>query len=220
VAQGASFTFSYAIRNQGGLPAGLNSSSWDIDQKPIPPAPVITNFKGSTPSPAPIMPSDTISSLAGGTTSATFTHSIDTTNLTVGMHTLWVAADWMNQVGESDETNNWTSISFNVTQPTLPDLIVSNLTLGVTSLMQGASLSFSYAIRNQGGLLAGLNYSAWAIDQKPQTSNPIGDTIGSLAAGATTATFSNSIDTTNLTIGMHTGRPHAGSNQRDAGRTS
>jgi hypothetical protein len=130
--QGAPLSFSYAIRNQGVSSAGLNLSSWAIDQKPL----------------TSSLLSDTIGSLAAGATTSTFSHSIDTTSLTVGMHTLWVAADFTNQVSESDETNNWTPISFTVTQPPLPDLIVSSLTLGAISLMQGASLSFSYAIRN------------------------------------------------------------------------
>jgi hypothetical protein len=36
----------------------------------------------------------------------------------IGMHTLWVAADFRNQISENDETNNWSSISFNVVAPT------------------------------------------------------------------------------------------------------
>ena len=39
-------------------------------------------------------------------------NGFDTSNLSVGQHTLWVGADNLGQTIESDETNNWRSITF------------------------------------------------------------------------------------------------------------
>src|SRR5262249_6521661 len=60
------------------------------------------------------------------TVSATATNSFSTAGLSVGVHTLWIKADYWNDatgmansgnndVVESNENNNWTSITFNVT---------------------------------------------------------------------------------------------------------
>src|SRR5262249_33538698 len=42
--------------------------------------------------------------------------------LPAGQHTITVVADYLNQVAESDETNNTATYTFTVTQPALPDL--------------------------------------------------------------------------------------------------
>ena len=52
----------------------------------------------------------------GGT--QTLSNSIDTSTLSVGTHTLYVAADyWGNQVAEGNEANNVRSVTFEVTAP-------------------------------------------------------------------------------------------------------
>src|SRR5207253_2141482 len=85
--------------------------------------------------------------------------------------------------------------------PGTPDLIVSSLTPSATSVGQGSSLSFTYAIKNQGTATAGLNYEAWQIDSKPTATSYLGrDTVNSLAAG-TTASFTDSISTSGLSVG-------------------
>ncbi|MFZ2727313.1 MAG: CARDB domain-containing protein, partial [Methylococcaceae bacterium] len=59
--------------------------------------------------------SDSINAInAGGKVSNN--HSFNTVNLTVGKHTLWIAADDGNNITESNDNNNWTSLSFTVTQ--------------------------------------------------------------------------------------------------------
>ena len=188
VAQGSNLSFSYVIKNQGGVGAGLNYSSWLVDSKP-------TVGSGSV--------WDTINSLAAGAT-ASFTDSISTSGLSVGTHTLWVDADNWNNVAESTETNNWNSVTFTVTAPPQPDLIVSSITPAVSSVAQGTNLSFSYVIKNQGTAAAGLNYSSWLVDSKPTVgSGSVWDTINSLAVGAT-ASFTDSISTSGLSVGTHT----------------
>ena len=189
VQQGTSLSFSYIITDQGSAAAGLNYSAWQVDGKPVP---------GNT------LGWDKINALAANSSTSSFTDSISTGNLSFGTHTLWVGADTWNYISEGDESNNWTSVNFTVTAPPLPDLIVSSVTPATTSVQQGTSLSFSYVVKNQGTVAAGLNYSAWQIDSKPTTGIYLGwDTVNSLAAN-TTVSFNDSISTSNLSVGTHT----------------
>ena len=188
VAQGTQPELLLCDQEPGHAAAGLNYSSWLVDSKP-------TVGSGSV--------WDTINSLAAGAT-ASFTDSISTSGLSVGTHTLWVDADNWNNVAESTETNNWNSVTFTVTAPPQPDLIVSSITPAVSSVAQGTNLSFSYVIKNQGTAAAGLNYSSWLVDSKPTVgSGSVWDTINSLAVGAT-ASFTDSISTSGLSVGTHT----------------
>ena len=96
VQQGSSLSFSYVIKNQGNAAAGLNYEAWQVDSKPTP-----GNYLGW----------DTDNSLAANAT-VSFNDSVSTANLSIGTHTLWVGADTWSNVAESDETNNWTPVSF------------------------------------------------------------------------------------------------------------
>ena len=72
------------------------------------------------------------------------------------------------------------------------------------SVVQGATLNFSYVVKNTGGTQAGLHWSGITIDQQVSETNYQGyDTINSLAAGAS-ITFNNSISTAGLSVGQHT----------------
>ena len=53
----------------------------------------------------------------GSGASRTLFNGFNTSNLSVGQHTLWVGADNFGQTAESNETNNWRSITFTVTAP-------------------------------------------------------------------------------------------------------
>jgi hypothetical protein len=190
VQQGSRLSFSYVIKNQGSTAAGLDYSSWAVDQKP-------TTSSGVW---------DTIGSL-GVNATASFTDSISTSSLSVGSHTLWVAADNWNNVNESDETNNWLSVGFTVTQPPLPDLIVNGITPTTTSVQQGGTLSFSYTIKNQGNAAADGSYAGIYLDgQSPanELSGPAGyNSISGMASGGS-VTANNSFSTAGLSVGQHT----------------
>jgi hypothetical protein len=138
---------------------------------------------------------------------ASFTDSISTSSLSVGSHTLWVAADNWNNVNESDETNNWLSVGFTVTQPPLPDLIVNGITPTTTSVQQGGTLSFSYTIKNQGNAAADGSYAGIYLDgQSPanELSGPAGyNSISGMASGGS-VTANNSFSTAGLSVGQHT----------------
>src|SRR5262249_6294459 len=104
VTQGASYSFSYVVKNQGS--GGATSKSWAaayVDQQTT----AFTNSWSQT---------DALAAGASQTQMAT----ISTAGLSVGQHTLWIKADNFNDangqfnsgnndVVESDETNNWTS---------------------------------------------------------------------------------------------------------------
>jgi hypothetical protein len=143
VTQGTSLSFSYVIKNQGNATAGPSSEAWQVDSQPT-----ATSYLGS----------DSLGSLAAGAT-ASFTDSIATAGLGVGTHTLWVAADNSNTVAESNETNNWTSVTFTVTSGGTPPVgtVVSSvveqpstgdLNAGKTVII---TLSFSAAVTVAGG---------------------------------------------------------------------
>src|SRR5262249_60844948 len=76
-----------------------------------------------------------------------FSNSIDTSNLSVGQHTLYVAEDfWHNAVGESNEPNNVKAITFNVTTPNA-SLAVDSVTAS-PSAAQRHGLAISYLFDN------------------------------------------------------------------------
>src|SRR5262249_55648757 len=143
--------------------------------------------------------------------SATATNSFSTAGITAGQHTLWVEADYWNSatnmansgdndndVVESDETNNWLSVTFNVTVPgPLPDLVVASITPNATSVAQGASFGFSYVVQNIGAAPAGMSWAGIYLDQQT-TTLPMGwNQIAALNANAS-ATATNSFSTAGL----------------------
>ena len=139
----------------------------------------------------------------GGT--QTFTGTIDTSALEVGEHTLHVAADYRgNLVGESNEGNNGLFVTFNVTEPVLPDLAVNSIT-AATTVVQGDALDFSYVIENISlGLPADSSWAGFRIDQLPDQSNVAGFNFTNGLASGGMRTLSNSIDTSDLSVGTHT----------------
>src|SRR4030095_11371754 len=103
---------------------------------------------------------NTVNSI-GASGQGTFTNSIDTTNLSVGQHTLYIKEDyWNNGVAESNETNNLKSITFNVTAPVVatPDLVVDSIS-AAASVVKGQNLDFSYLVKNLGNAAAGAHYA-------------------------------------------------------------
>jgi subtilase family serine protease len=89
----------------------------------------------------------------GGTNSATTNLSIPST-APGGTYYLCAVADSVNQVAESDETNNRWCSSSQVSLP-LPDLIVNALSTSATTATAGTSISVANTITNQGGASAG-----------------------------------------------------------------
>src|SRR5918993_844984 len=139
------------------------------------------------------------------TTGATRTifNGFDTSNLSVGQHTLWVGADNLGQTTESDETNNWQSITFPVTAPPRADLVVSNLGLGGASVVQGQALGFVTTIVNNGAAQSNAGYANFYIDGMSEAYFGGRNFIDPLGVGASRTVF-NGFDTSNLSVGQHT----------------
>src|SRR5205807_189784 len=197
VTQGAIYSFSYTIQNVGTGAAGQSWAGIYLDQQ-------TTTLPGGWNLVGPLN--------ANGF--GTETNSFSTAGLTVGSHTLWIKADYWNDatgmansgnndVVESNETNNWTSLSFNVTAPPLPDLVVANITPNATSVTQGASFGFSYVVQNIGAAAAGMSWAGIYLDQQTTTLPGGWNQIGALSANAS-ATETNSFSTAGLSVGPHT----------------
>ena len=186
VSQGANLDFSYVVQNSGLGAAGQTYAAFRVDQRPD-----IANW----------ISYNSVDPLAAGATD-TINASFNTAGLSVGTHTLWVAADNWSYVGEGNENNNWTSVTFNVTAPARADLVVSSITAG--SVSQGANLDFSYVVQNSGLGAAGQTYAAFRVDQRPDIANWIAyNSVDPLAAGATD-TINASFNTAGLSVGTHT----------------
>jgi microcystin-dependent protein len=199
VTQGATYSFSYTIQNIGAAAAGMSWAGIYLDQQ-------MTTL--------PMMGWNQIGMLNPNGI-ATATNSFSTAGLSVGQHTLWIKADYWNDathmansgnndVVESNENNNWTSVTFNVTAPLLPDLRVASLTVPI-SVTQGASFGFSYTIQNIGAAAAGSSWEGAYLDGQSDSNKLPGvyNFISGLASGGT-APETNSFSTAGLSVGVHT----------------
>jgi subtilase family serine protease len=186
VTQGTSLAFSYTVKDIGTAGAGASYAAFMIDQKPDPAHWAGWNYTNA---------------LAVGE-SQTFNSSIGTAGLSLGQHTLWFGANAWSSIGEGDETNNWNSFTFDVIA--VPDLVVSTVTPAATTVALGASLGFSYTIKDIGTAGAGASYAAFMIDQKPDTTHFTGwNYVGALAVGGSQS-FTSDINTGRLSVGQHT----------------
>ena len=118
--------------------------------------------------------------------SQTLTSSIDTSDLSVGhAHAVRDGGDyWGDQVGESDEANNVRSVTFTVTAPVLPDLVVASITPAATSVVQGAMLDFSFMVENTADSRpTGLSWAGFQVDGEPDPLDVAGFNAGRVAGG-------------------------------------
>ena len=178
VVQGTNLNFTYTVSDIGTAAAGASSATVMVD--------------------GALMSTAQIAALAANA-STTFTGSISTSGLSVGSHTLTLAADSGGVISESNETNNQSSFTFTVTAAPSPDLVVSSLSTSTASVTLGNALTFTYQIADIGTASAGSSTTNYAIDGVVKGSFA---TVG-LAAGAT-SNGSGTFSTTGLTVGSHT----------------
>jgi subtilase family serine protease len=185
VSQGANFTFSYTVQNIGAAAALASAAAYDVDEIPD-----TGHFLGYNIINA--LPNAGAQVVAGG---------FSTAGLSLGQHTLWIAADNWGQVGESNEANNFTSVTFTVTAPPQPDLAVS---FGApASVVQGANLNFNYVIFNLGMAAAVASGAAYYVDQKPDTGHFLGYGITNPLAVGTSQILGGGFNTAGLSAGQH-----------------
>ncbi len=104
-----------------------------------------------------------------------------------GSHNIMAVADVLNQIDESDETNNHKMVNY---ATAAPDLIISSITWSPEARTESSNVTFTVTVKNQGSGTAGNFVLAYYIDDVCQ------DTayIGRLSPGATTTgTFSQVI---------------------------
>ena len=186
--QGLDFNFSYTIQNIGTAGSAFSNAGYMFDQMPDP-----THYAGF----------NLINPLAiNGTQNANV--GFNTAGLSVGTHTLYVAADNWNQIGDSNPANNVISISFNVTAPVKPDLIVNSITAPL-SVVQGNNFNFSYTVKNiAAGVPSAFSNAAYYIDQQPDPNHYLGFNLVNQLAAGTQQGLNGTFDTSFLTVGSHT----------------
>ena len=99
VMQGLDFNFSYTIQNIGTAPSAFSNAAYMFDQMPDP-----MHYAGF----------DLINQLTtvGPQSIQTQSDHFNTAGLSVGQHTLYVAADNWNQIGDTNPANNVLSLTF------------------------------------------------------------------------------------------------------------
>jgi hypothetical protein len=95
-----------------------------------------------------------VTSLAKGASSTGTTGLLIPSATPPGVYYVCARADSLKQVAEADEGNNTLCSSTQVTVPP-PDLIVSSISTGATTVAKGHSFSISFTIENLGGSKAG-----------------------------------------------------------------
>jgi len=139
VTQGSTFSYSYAIGNTGAGAASSTYSGIYLDSQ----SNKLPGWDGY----------DSIGSLAPGG-SYTDSNSFSTAGLTVGTHTLWIKADDRSEIAESDESNNWTSLTFTVGEPPRPDGRVLDILMDGSTVLHsvhpGDSVRLDFLVQNVG----------------------------------------------------------------------
>ncbi len=120
---GDSVTFAVTVKNRGEGKAGSSRVYFYIDD----------SSRGYQDVPYIV---------AGGAVTVTFSWIAD-----AGSHTLRAVIDKDNQIAESDEGNNETSVIF---QALLPDLIIEEVTWSPESPVESDNITFTVFIKNQG----------------------------------------------------------------------
>ena len=108
---------------------------------------------------------------AGENTSAAFTWLAIS-----GVHTLEAFADGLSQVKESDETNNYLSVTY---ATAAPDLVIDSITWSPLNRSESSNVTMTVKISNRGSGKADSFWLAYYIDDSLQKS----DLIGTLKAG-------------------------------------
>ena len=186
VAQGQNLGFVYTVVNDGAAQSNLGYASFYIDGMSE------AYFRGY----------NLTDPLGVGATRTLF-NGFNTSDLSVGQHTLWVGADNFGQTSESNETNNWRSITFTVTAPPQADLEVSSLGLGAASVVQGQNLGFVYTVVNDGAAQSNLGYGGFYIDGTDEAHFRGYNLTDPLGVGASRTVF-NGFNTSTLSVGQHT----------------
>ena len=152
---GETVTLTVTIKNQGGGSAVASQVNYYVD--------------GSQEG------SDNVSSIpAGGTTTGTFIWNAES-----GNHTIKAVADYNDDVPESDETNNEKETTSSKIY--LADLIIQSITWSPPNPSSGETVTFTFAVKNQGNGGAGPSTVYYYIGDYGKGPVP----VSSISAGGT-----------------------------------
>jgi subtilase family serine protease len=190
IAPSKTLSLSNTVKNQGGFPAGSFTVAFHLSTD---------NIYGGGDDVAFTTTRSVTSLAAGGTSAATTSLTIPAAT-PLGTYYVCVLADSANTVAESNETNNSLCTSTTI-QVTRPDLIMTEVTPNAGTVNQGATLSVTNAVQNQGLLTTGVSFRV-GFHLSTNTTYGDGDDIAitttrsvtALAAGASSSV------TTSLTI--------------------
>ena len=190
LAPGGTLTLPNTAKNQGAFPAGNFLVAFDLS-----PTASYTDAGAVA-----FTTTRSVTSLAAGASSTATTVLTIPTTTSLGTYYVCAMADSANTVSESNETNNSLCTSTTV-QVARPDVIMTAVTPNAGTVNQGATLSVTDTVKNQGPLATGVSMR---VGYHLSTNTTYGDgddvaitttrTVTSLAAGA------SSTVTTNLTI--------------------
>ncbi|HUK55344.1 MAG TPA: CARDB domain-containing protein, partial [Nitrospiria bacterium] len=194
LAPGGSLTLSNSVQNPGAFPAGSFTIAFSLS----------TNTTYGDGDDIAFSTTRTVNSLASGATSTATTALTIPTATPLGTYYVCVMADSGNSVTESNESNNSLCTSTTI-QVTRPDLVETAVTPNAGTVNQGATLSVSDTVMNQGALSTGAGFRV-GFHLSTNTTYGDGDdvtittarVVGALAAGA------SSSGTTNLAIAATT----------------
>jgi YVTN family beta-propeller protein len=190
LAPGGSLTLSNTVQNTGGFPAGSFTVAFHLSSN--------TTFGDGDD--VAFTTTRSVTSLASGATNTATTGLTIPAAAPLGTYYICVMADSASTVGESNETNNSLCTSTTV-QVTRPDLIMTAVTPNASTVNQGAALSVTNTVQNQGLLTTGVSFRV-GFHLSTNTTYGDGDdvaiattrTVTALAAGASSSA------TTSLTI--------------------
>lgn len=139
-----------------------------------------------------------VGSLAAGAIS-NLSYTFAAGSLSVGSHNLKVVADGASNVAESNENNN-SSAEKNITisQPSLPDLLISTFSTSVSSATTLDSVTLNFTIKNGGNATASTSH-VYVYDGNQKVGQVA---VGALAVGAS-ANLSYTFSAGSLSVGVH-----------------
>jgi subtilase family serine protease len=147
----------------------------------------------------------TNTAIAAGATSsfANMTLTVSTTT-PPGTYYVCAMADYANVISESNETNNTLCTATQITVPP-PDLIVSAISTGATSIAPGASFGLSNSVKNQGGASAGSSTVGFHLSTN--TIYGDGDDVASTTTRTITSLAINATSTVTTTVSVPVSTP-------------
>ena len=186
---GSSLSLSNTVKNQGGTSTGSFAIAFHLS---------VDAVYGGTNDIA-FSTTRSVSSLGVGTSSSASTSVTVPSTTPLGSYYICSKADTGGTVSESNETNNTrcTTSTINVTKP---DLVMTAVTPGTTTVNAGSTLSVTNTVKNQGGISAGSFTIAFRLSKNTTYGDSDDVSISTTRSVSSLAAGVSNTANTNLTI--------------------